>query len=46
MCGAQQAASGSGLNGDMSQFQRLAEQPGFPVVTLEEQRRMRPEVAE
>jgi superfamily I DNA and/or RNA helicase len=38
-------ASGKGYNLDLSLFERLVEQRDFPVVTLEEQHRMRPEIS-
>lgn len=40
-----QAASGRGLDLDVSLFERLVRQEGLPVATLEEQRRMRPGIS-
>eukprot|EP00878_Enallax_costatus_P024998 GHUV01026715.1.p1 GENE.GHUV01026715.1~~GHUV01026715.1.p1 ORF type:complete len:430 (+),score=88.69 GHUV01026715.1:146-1435(+) len=40
-----EAASGKGYDLDVSLFERLARTPGFPVVTLEQQRRMRPDIS-
>ncbi|KXZ53505.1 hypothetical protein GPECTOR_7g955 [Gonium pectorale] len=40
-----QAESGRGLDLDVSLFERLVRQNGFPVATLEEQRRMRPPIS-
>jgi hypothetical protein len=38
--------SGQGINFDTSLFERLATQRGFPIITLNEQRRMRPEICD
>lgn len=38
--------SGQGVNFDVSLFERLATQSGFPIITLTEQRRMRPEICD
>jgi hypothetical protein len=38
--------SGQGINFDTSLFERLATQPGFPIITLNEQRRMRTEICD
>ncbi len=38
--------SGRGYNLDLSLFERLVEQSDFPVVTLQQQHRMRPEISQ
>ncbi|KAK9808579.1 hypothetical protein WJX72_000022 [[Myrmecia] bisecta] len=40
-----QLESGRGYNLDVSLFERLAQQSGFPVATLQQQRRMRPAIS-
>ncbi|WIA41120.1 hypothetical protein OEZ86_004748 [Tetradesmus obliquus] len=40
-----EAASGRGYNLDVSAFERLASSGSIPVVTLQEQRRMRPDIS-
>lgn len=40
-----EAASGKGYDLDISTFECLARTPGFPRVTLETQRRMRPDIS-
>jgi len=40
-----EAASNKGYDLDISTFERLATTPGFPKITLETQRRMRPDIS-